>query len=291
MSKFTDRLWRELVREQGPDLAEMKSPFGAAHRRRARPRVLAGTGAGLAGVVTAAVLIIGAASSSPAFAVTRNRDGSYSVRVETWSAIPAANRALHGLGLHAQVVAVSAGCGSAIHTLRLTRAVGDPTPALIRARVLARQARIDPRRIPAGKTLMIPAWRVGRQVRMMPTTVVGAAPACMAPPCALHVITEPAPGNSAAPAPGNSGNSGNSGAGVASSGSGGGNSGAALQPSTTELRPIAVPVPRKAQVPVTVTQQLVHLAKLAAKGCPAPGAGAPPPSSGNSNNSGNTGNS
>jgi len=295
MSKFTDRLWRDLVREHGPDLAHMRSPSEATHRRRARPRVLAGTGVGVAGVATAGALILGGASSSPAFAVTRNQDGSYSVRVETWSAIPAANRALRGLGLRAQVVAVSAGCNSvagASSVTHLTGAVSETTPALIRARVLAPQARIDPRRIPAGKTLMIPAWRTGRQVRVMPATVVSAAPACMAPPCALRTVTAPARGNSGQGNSGNSGtNPGNSGGAVASSGSASGHSGAALHTSTTQLRRVAIPAPRSEQAPATVSQQLVRLAKLAGRWCPKPEAATPPPDSGNSGNSGDSGNS
>ena len=41
MSKFKDRLWREIVREHGADLAQIQD--GARQPRRARPRVLAGT--------------------------------------------------------------------------------------------------------------------------------------------------------------------------------------------------------------------------------------------------------
>ncbi len=303
MSKFTDRLWRDIVREHGPELAQMEPPAAAAHRRRARPRVLAGTGVGVACVATAAVLILGAASSSPAFAVTRNRDGSFSVRVETWTAIPAANRALHGLGLHAQLVAVSAACdkvlsnSSSDHTRTLTlQAFTQSTPALITAKVLARQARIDPRGIPRGKTLIIPTWRVDKQVRVMPETVVSAAPACMAPPCALGQVAAPALSNS-----GNSGNSGassgnsgassgNSGGAAAGASSGSGNSGAASDTSTTHLH-LQPPASWRVQVPVTVRNQLVHLAKLAAKWCPKAAGSAPPPSGANSGNSGNSGNS
>lgn len=243
MSRFSDRLWRDLVREHGPDLAQMESLSKAGHRRRARPRVLAGTGMGVAVIATAAVLILGAASSSPAFAVTRNHDGSYSVRVETWTAIPAANRLLRGMGVPAQVVAVSTACGTVSQTLRLTRAGSGTPAALIRARLLARQARIDPRRIPAGKKLMITAWRVGRQVRVMAATVVSVAPACMTPPCAVGIVPPPAPSDSGAVAHASVSASSNA----------------------------------QVSVPVIVRQRLVRLAKLAAKRCAKPGAGAPAP--------------
>ena len=75
MSKFKDRLWRELVRDHGKDLAQITRPE-VKRSRRARPRVLAGTSLGLAGVRAAVVLAVGAASTSPAFAVTPNHDGT-----------------------------------------------------------------------------------------------------------------------------------------------------------------------------------------------------------------------
>ena len=71
MSKFDDRLWRDIVREHGSDLAQMRSPPRQACVR-ARPRMLAGSRVGLVGLATAAALILGAASRSPAFAVTHN---------------------------------------------------------------------------------------------------------------------------------------------------------------------------------------------------------------------------
>ena len=72
MSKFEDHLWREVVRQHGHDLepAPPSPPRVKPPLRRARPRVLAGTTLGLAAVGAALALVLGAASSSPAFAVT-----------------------------------------------------------------------------------------------------------------------------------------------------------------------------------------------------------------------------
>ena len=81
MSKFTERLWRDLLREHGADLTQMNPLAPSAHCWRARPRMLAGTSLGAAGLATAAALIFGAASSSPAFAVTQNHDGTYTVQI------------------------------------------------------------------------------------------------------------------------------------------------------------------------------------------------------------------
>ena len=55
-------------------------------------------------------IVLSAAGSSPAFAVTRNRDGSYSVTLRSLSAIPAANRTLSQMGLHATLVQAAANC-------------------------------------------------------------------------------------------------------------------------------------------------------------------------------------
>ena len=55
-------------------------------------------------------IVLSAAGSSPAFAVTRNRDGSYTVTLRSLSAIPAANRKLSQMGLRATLVQAAANC-------------------------------------------------------------------------------------------------------------------------------------------------------------------------------------
>jgi hypothetical protein len=110
MSKFSERLWRDLVREHGSDLRQL-APAAERHRRGARPPLLIGGGlAGLAGTGVAVAIALSAAATAPAFAVTRNTDGSYQVAIRALSAIPAANRKLARLGLEARVVGMSPGC-------------------------------------------------------------------------------------------------------------------------------------------------------------------------------------
>ena len=102
MTKFTDHLWSDLAREHGPTLAHADRPEpGRAHILR-RPRVLAGSMLGLAGVGTALVLTLGA-SSLPAYAVTTNGDGSVLVTINQVSALPQANAKLTAMGIHEQV--------------------------------------------------------------------------------------------------------------------------------------------------------------------------------------------
>jgi hypothetical protein len=103
MTKFTDHLWRDLAREHGATLALAERPAPGRAPLLRRPRVLAGSTLGLAGVGTALVLTLGAASTTPAYAVTTNGDGSVQVTINQNSALPQANAKLTAMGIHEQV--------------------------------------------------------------------------------------------------------------------------------------------------------------------------------------------
>ena len=64
MSNFKDRLWRDLVREHGAQLAQIDGT-AARHGRRARARVLAGTTVGLAAVGTTLALVLARGEHDP----------------------------------------------------------------------------------------------------------------------------------------------------------------------------------------------------------------------------------
>ena len=176
MGRFEDRLWREIVRDHGIDLQEHKPR--PKRRRRARPRVLAGTSLGLAGICAVIAIVLSAASSTPAFAVTRNGDGTVTVVVASISAIPQANAKLSRLGLPVRLVALSPGCAAPPPA---TAPV--PLPALRAARA-ASKWRFNPHKIPAGKTLVLgAAWRRNHLVRVAPTPLVnGTPPSCLPAP-------------------------------------------------------------------------------------------------------------
>jgi hypothetical protein len=102
MSKFTDRLWRELVQEHGPTLAHADRPEPGRARR---PRVLAGSTLGLAGVGAALVLALSGSAAPPAFAITKEGDGSVLVKLnyDQNENLPQVNRKLTAMGTHEQV--------------------------------------------------------------------------------------------------------------------------------------------------------------------------------------------
>jgi hypothetical protein len=134
MTKFTDNLWRDLAREHGPTLALADPPEPGRAPLLRRPRVLAGSTLGLAGVGTAIVLALSAASSTPAFAVTTNHDGSVLVTINQNSALPQANAKLTAMGIHEQIsIQMATGPAAAEGPVNCTPAPGVsnlPGPAL-----------------------------------------------------------------------------------------------------------------------------------------------------------------
>src|ERR1700742_4786017 len=102
MTRYTDRLWRDLAREHGPALALADRPEPGRAALLRRPRVLAGSTLALAGVGTALTLGLTAATSTPAFAVTRSADGSVLVQMSQEQNIVQANAKLIAMGIHEQ---------------------------------------------------------------------------------------------------------------------------------------------------------------------------------------------
>ncbi|MBV9944353.1 MAG: hypothetical protein JO262_19645 [Solirubrobacterales bacterium] len=193
MGKFEDRLWRELVHRHGADLVQMTRP-PAKHAPRARPRLLAGSSVALAAAVAAVALLLSAASSPPAFAVSRNADGTVTVTLQQFAAIHGANAKLAALGIRARLVEVTTGCAvkalppTAVHAMEVaqSRAIGDAPQVAV--------TRLDPRKIPPGKWQVIPTYRVAGTVHVEKGHLMqGQAPACfstiVAPPCQVRSMT------------------------------------------------------------------------------------------------------
>ena len=178
MSKFKERLWRDLMREHRSELAQIDRP-AAGRARYARPRLLAGTTVGFAVIATAIVLFLSAASTPAAFAVSGNSDGTVSVVLRRFAGIRGANQRLAALGIRAKVVAVAAGCRAALPPAALAN-IKTPDQVLIHA---GRQTRIDPRRIPPGRMVVIMTWVKAGNLRTVKLGAAAkAAPDCIAGP-------------------------------------------------------------------------------------------------------------
>jgi hypothetical protein len=81
---------------------------------RARPRVLAGSTLGLAGVGAALVLALSGSAAPPAFAITRSGDGSVLVNINRLQSLPDANHKLTAMGIHEQVTIYMASGAAAV---------------------------------------------------------------------------------------------------------------------------------------------------------------------------------
>ncbi len=95
----------DLAREERA--AGSDQPASRRARILRRPRVLAGSTLGLAGVGAALVLVLGGtAATAPAYAITRSGDGSVVVNMKFFSAesIPAINRKLTAMGVDEQIL-------------------------------------------------------------------------------------------------------------------------------------------------------------------------------------------
>ena len=158
MSNFEDQLWSQLVRERGEQMraaprataALASSPTatgpatGRAPRLR-RPALLTGSALGIAGLATAGVLAI--TSASPAFAVTKNPNGTVAITLSDLSDLPALNLKLAQDGVPVTAVPISASCSAAGAIDNPSGESGPSTQAGLQA---TNVVTIDPRQIPSG---------------------------------------------------------------------------------------------------------------------------------------------
>ena len=173
-SKFEDHLWREFVHEHGDDLAQLSRP--ATRHTLRRPRLVAGAGLCLAGGATALALIL-SATSAPAFAVTRNSNGTVTVTINQIAGVSGANTELAALGVNARAVPIVQGCTATLQQLLPKR-----TSSVIYPHG-SRSVTIEPSRIPAGDTLVLAVVQSTGVLQILVGMVHrGAVPRCLALP-------------------------------------------------------------------------------------------------------------
>jgi hypothetical protein len=114
MTKFTDNLWSDLAREHGPTLALADRPEPGRAPLLRRPRVLAGSTLGLAGVGAALVLALSGPAAPSAFAITKEGDGAVLVNINRLQSLPDANRKLTAMGILEQVTIYMASGAAAV---------------------------------------------------------------------------------------------------------------------------------------------------------------------------------
>jgi hypothetical protein len=101
-----EELGDRLERSAAADLRSERRASGAVTMwaRRRRPRLLAGSSLGLAGIGAAVLVALsGTAATSPAFAITRHDDGSVLVVLSRQEDIGQANQKLAAMGIGEQI--------------------------------------------------------------------------------------------------------------------------------------------------------------------------------------------
>ena len=184
MTRFDDNLWREVERRYGSELTGADGPLSSGPRGRLP--VIAGASLGVAGASAAAVLVLSAASSSPAFAVTTHRDGTVSLVIRRLDGISGANRRLAQLGIHVRAVQVDAQCqavvGPALRHVTVAGVTRNRHAGWITSFEGGVKARIRPQQIARNHTLVIAAVPSKGQVRLVRGRAVrGAIPGCLPP--------------------------------------------------------------------------------------------------------------
>ncbi len=117
MTGFDESLWARLVDEHDAHLVALGP---APKRMHKRPLLLGGGVTALAGAVIAAVLAINATSAPPAYAVTRNADGTVTVTIKDLAtAVPELNAKFAKMGIDETVVPAEANCPKSTNSLSL----------------------------------------------------------------------------------------------------------------------------------------------------------------------------
>ncbi len=109
MSAFEQSLWARLVAECDADQVMLSSPRRGT---RKRPTMLTAGATALAAATAAAVFLVSATTSTPpAYALTRNHDGSLTVTIHNLAtATPQLNARFKRLGIDETVIPVRATC-------------------------------------------------------------------------------------------------------------------------------------------------------------------------------------
>lgn len=128
MSKYSDRLWQDLVRAHGASLASAARPKRSIPRALRRPGMLAGSVLGLAGASVAILLSVGA---TPAYAVTTKGNGSVQVTLNQLNALPQANAKLASMGTGEAIsIQMASGAATASGPVTCAREASASGPAV-----------------------------------------------------------------------------------------------------------------------------------------------------------------
>jgi hypothetical protein len=159
LAELGDRLERataaDLRAEEQP--TDRTAPGTARWALRARPRLLAGSTLGLAGLATAAVIAFGGSSAPPAYAISTNPDGSVLVSFNYQAATDFWQLEHRLIGQYGEMVTVNVAPGPATGSgpVNCTPTI-DSNPGMPRTPIKVELGQDGTATIPAGDTGAIP---------------------------------------------------------------------------------------------------------------------------------------
>jgi len=143
MTRYSENLWDDIVREHGPTIASAGRPGPGPTPLLRRPRVLAGGTLALAAIGTALAFGLTGTGSTPvatgvarkvvtdAYTITESSSGSVVVQINQATSLPQANAKLTAMGIHEQVtIYMQSGAAAVAGPVACARAAGDSGPAL-----------------------------------------------------------------------------------------------------------------------------------------------------------------
>ncbi len=189
MSNFEDQLWSQLLHERGEQMraapratAALASSVTATRtatpraHRLPRPALFTGSALGIAGLATAGVLAL--TGAPPAFAVTKNADGTVNVSLSDLSDLPALNQELAQDGIPVTAVPISASCSA---TGALNNPSGEQMPSISAGHQEPSDVvTIDPSQIPSGDIGVLGAsLAASGQIELVFGETTPPAPSCL----------------------------------------------------------------------------------------------------------------
>jgi hypothetical protein len=162
------------------------APDSGSSRRQARPRralaavaraprlALASAGAGLAAAIFA-IAVFGTAGTPPAYALTQNSNGTYTITMnDIATGVPALNARLKQLGINTTAVPVTATCTAPNDGVALVSGWSSAT--------LGQTITLDEANIPAGSHGVVAAYQSpSGQIDLTIATTAGSIPSCLNP--------------------------------------------------------------------------------------------------------------
>jgi hypothetical protein len=180
MTKFSDQLFTDLMREHSVALQATRLPAAArSHTAVKRGAWIAGGAGTLAVGITAALAATG--GGAPAYAVTPHADGTLTVAISKPSGIAGANVSLTTLGDRVVVVPVKAGCES-IDSLPTPVAKGGDIRVSGSLKQATGSITVDAHGIPQGDVLVLAVDDTGHGIAIDARLTASPAPSCVSEP-------------------------------------------------------------------------------------------------------------